>query len=221
MSADILLPALRERFADAPIEIDMHRGLLCMELPHDHLLDTCRTVRDAPELSFTQLSDLCGVDYATWGQGDWGTQKSSGTGFSRACKAKAPTDAHPELAVIYHLLSLQHNCRLRLRVFVRDDPPRINSVVDIWASANWYERECYDLFGIFFSGHPDLRRILTDYGFIGHPLRKDFPLEGHVEVRYDPDKKQVIYQAVTIENRVLVPRVLREDNRYEPGNKAD
>ncbi len=116
--------------------------------------------------------------------------------------------------MVYHLLSIKNNRRLRLRCRIDDDPPRINSVISIWASANWYEREAFDLFGILFEGHPDLRRILTDYGFIGHPFRKDFPLEGNVEVRYDPDKQRVVYQPVTIQNRVLVPRVIRHDNRY-------
>ena len=117
--------------------------------------------------------------------------------------------------MVYHLLSLKHNRRLRLRCFVAEESPRINSVVDIWASANWFEREAFDLFGLLFDGHPDLRRILTDYGFIGNPFRKDFPLIGNVEVRYDPDKKRVVYQPVTIEDRTLVPRVIRNDNRYD------
>jgi NADH-quinone oxidoreductase subunit C len=114
---------------------------------------------------------------------------------------------------VYHLLSLKHNQRLRLRVYAEGDPPRVASVVEIWNSANWYEREAFDLYGILFEGHPDLRRILTDYGFIGHPFRKDFPLEGKVEVRYDPDKGRVVYQPVTIENRVLVPRVIRRESQ--------
>jgi NADH-quinone oxidoreductase subunit C len=122
-------------------------------------------------------------------------------------------------AAVYQLLSVTHNRRLRIRCFATDDPPRIASVVDIWASADWYEREAFDLFGLLFEGHPDLRRLLTDYGFIGHPFRKDFPLEGNVEVRYDPDKKRVIYQPVTIKNRVLVPRVIRHDTRYENSEK--
>jgi len=121
--------------------------------------------------------------------------------------------------VVYHLLSIKHNLRLRLRTFAGDDPPAVESVAEIWASANWYEREAFDLFGILFEGHPDLRRILTDYGFIGHPFRKDFPLEGNVEVRYDPDKGRVVYQPVTIENRVLVPRVIRRDERFDEARK--
>jgi NADH-quinone oxidoreductase subunit C len=123
--------------------------------------------------------------------------------------------------VVYHLLSLTHNQRLRLRCRIDSEPPRIDSVITIWSSANWYEREAFDLFGILFDGHPDLRRILTDYGFIGHPFRKDFPLEGNVEVRYDPDQQRVVYQPVTIKNRVLVPRVIRQDNRYVNGDKSE
>ena len=150
------------------------------------------TLRDAPELRFEQLIDLCGVDYRDYGEGER-------TG--------------PRFAVVYHLLSLAHNRRLRMRVFAADDElPVVDSVIGIWPSANWYEREAFDLFGIVFTGHPDLRRILTDYGFIGHPFRKDFPLSGNVEMRYDPDQRRVIYQPVTIEPREIVPRVIRVEN---------
>ena len=153
---------------------------------------------------------------------DWATRATTATGFSRGRQggtAQLQPDAEKEaaaarFAVVYHLLSIQHNLRLRLRCFLPDDPPRVASVTPIWNSADWFEREAFDLFGILFDGHPDLRRLLTDYGFIGHPFRKDFPLEGNVEVRYDPDKKRVVYQPVTISNRVLAPRVIRDDNRY-------
>jgi len=127
----------------------------------------------------------------------------------------------PRFAVVYQLLSIKHNQRLRVRCFALGEPPRVSSVVDVWSSANWYERETFDLFGILFEGHPDLRRILTDYGFIGHPFRKDFPLEGNVEVCYDPDKGRVVYQPVTISNRISVPRVIREDNRYDNVNTGE
>lgn len=150
-----------------------------------------RTLRDDPALQFEELLDLCGVDYSTYGDGLWDG---------------------PRFAVVSHLLSVSRNWRLRVRVFAADDDlPVVPSVTEIWASANWYEREAFDLFGILFEGHSDLRRILTDYGFIGHPFRKDFPVSGYVEMRYDPEQKRVIYQPVTIEPREIVPRVIREE----------
>ncbi|MBW8055349.1 MAG: NADH-quinone oxidoreductase subunit C [Nitrospira sp.] len=169
-------------------------GELTLEIKRDKVLQVCRTMRDDPLFSFEQLIDLCGVDYQTY-------------------RHEAPEGARkgPRFAVVYHLLSLTHNRRIRLRTFLDDDPPVLDSVVDIWNSANWFEREAFDLFGIVFEGHPDLRRILTDYGFVGHPFRKDFPLSGEVEMRYDADKQRVVYQPVSIEPRILVPRVIREE----------
>ena len=150
-----------------------------------------RVLRDRPELRFESMIDLCGVDYSTYGGGG-----REGRRF----------------AVVYHLLSLANNWRLRVRVFAPDDEfPILSSLVGVWPAANWFEREAFDFFGIMFTGHPDLRRLLTDYGFIGHPFRKDFPLSGHVEMRYDPDQGRVIYQPVTIEPREIVPRIIRED----------
>ena len=207
MKVDILKSRLLERFGDAVLDARVHCGQLTVEIPHDKVVEICLALRDEEEFGFSQLTDLCGVDYSSWGQGDWQTWKTTGTGFNRG--RERPEQAHPDLAVVWHLLSLTQNQRLRLRAFVRDDPPRVASVTEVWAAADWYERECFDLFGILFDGHADLRRILTDYGFVGHPMRKDFPLHGHVEVRYDPDKRRVVYQPVTIENRVLVPRVVR------------
>ena len=158
----------------------------------DELLTAATTLRDAPELKFEQLTDLCGVDYRDYGEGGW---------------------SGPRFAVVYHLLSITHNRRVRMRVFAADDElPVVDSVIGVWPSANWYEREAFDLYGIIFTGHPDLRRILTDYGFVGHPFRKDFPLSGNVEMRYDPDQRRVIYQPVTIEPREIVPRVIRVEN---------
>jgi NADH-quinone oxidoreductase subunit C len=149
-------------------------------------------LRDHPELRFEQISDACGMDYSDYGHGQWDGRR---------------------FAVVYHLLSVSLNQRVRVRVFaVDDDFPMVDSVAGIWPAANWYERECFDLYGIVFNGHDDLRRILTDYGFIGHPFRKDFPLSGNVEMRYDPDQHRVIYQPVTVEERVLVPRTIREDS---------
>ena len=158
----------------------------------EQLTAAATTLRDAPELKFEQLTDLCGVDYRDHGEGGW---------------------SGPRFAVVYHLLSIAHNRRVRMRVLAADDElPVVDSVIGVWPSANWYEREAFDLYGIVFTGHPDLRRILTDYGFVGHPFRKDFPLSGNVEMRYDPDQQRVIYQPVTIEPREIVPRVIRVEN---------
>ena len=219
-----LAARLKERFEDQLSQCWLSRGEVTAEIPAVRLREVCMALRDEPEFAFEQLMDLCGVDYSTYGQADWQTEAASNQGFSRgvaqAIRPAAGGD-RPRFAVVYHLLSLKHNRRLRLRVYAPEDPPRVDSVVDIWASSNWFEREAFDLFGILFEGHPDLRRILTDYGFIGHPFRKDFPLEGNVEVRYDPEKGRVVYQPVTIENRVLVPRVIRRDEHFsEEGGHA-
>ena len=186
-------------------------------------------LRDRPELRFEQLIDLCGVDYSSYGKVAWSGTPFSEGGAGAPLGGPAPeTDAAPAIdevppyshpfagprfAVVYHLLSLAHNWRLRVRVFAAaDDFPVVDSVLSVWPAANWFEREAFDFYGIVFSGHPDLRRILTDYGFIGHPFRKDFPLSGNVEMRYDPDQQRVIYQPVTIEPREIVPRIVREEN---------
>lgn len=155
-------------------------------------LDAAQILRDHPELRFEQLSDVCGMDYSEYRDGQWDGRR---------------------FAVVYHLLSVSLNQRVRVRVFASDDEyPVVDSVMNLWSTANWYEREAFDLYGIVFNGHDDLRRILTDYGFVGHPFRKDFPLSGNVEMRYDPDQQRVIYQPVTVEERVLVPRIIREDS---------
>jgi NADH-quinone oxidoreductase subunit C len=184
------------------------------------LLEVCRTLRDAPELRYQMLIDLAGVDYLHYGFDDWQTDSATRSGFSRARGAQqgAPDpEAAGRFAVVYQLLSVAHNQRLRLRVRCPDTAePAVDSVIEVWAGANWFEREAFDLFGIVFRGHPDLRRILTDYGFIGHPFRKDFPLTGNVEVQYDPDRQRVVYRPVSITPRVLVPKVIRHDHRYEP-----
>ncbi len=171
--------------------------------------EVLQRLRDAPELRFEQLIDLCGIDYSAYG-----SDVSEGGAYFASGLAPAGTATHPHrFAAIYHLLSVQHNLRLRVRVFAEDDDfPVLPSVVDIWACANWYEREAFDLFGLIFTGHPDLRRILTDYGFVGNPFRKDFPLSGHVEMRYDPAQQRVIYQPVSIEPREVTPRIVREEN---------
>jgi NADH-quinone oxidoreductase subunit C len=193
---------------------------LSFETDAASLLSVCQTLRDAPELRFQMLMDLAGIDYLHFGRDDWETESATRLGFSRARFAQEgppDPDAPGRFAVVYQLLSIANNQRLRLKVRCPDTAePALDSVIDLWASANWFEREAFDLFGIVFRGHPDLRRILTDYGFIGHPFRKDFPLIGNVEVQYDPDKQRVVYRPVSIVPRVLVPKVIRHDHRYEP-----
>jgi NADH-quinone oxidoreductase subunit C len=184
----------REALGEAIASTHVAHGELTIEVGRGQIPAVCRMLRDHPRLAFEQLIDLCGVDYLDY-------------------KKETPAGARPgpRFAVVYHLLSVRHNHRLRLRVFLDDAMPMVASVMEIWACANWFEREAFDLFGIVFDGHPDLRRLLTDYGFIGHPFRKDFPLIGQVEMRYDEDKQRVVYQPVTIEPRVMVPRVIREE----------
>ena len=160
-----------------------------------NVAQACATLRDTPDLAFDLLIDVCGVDYSDFPQ--------------------APDSAPRRFAVVYHLLSTTHNWRLRVRAYLDDAFPLVGSVIDVWPAANWFEREAFDLFGIVFDNHPDLRRILTDYGFVGHPLRKDFPLNGEVEMRYDATQGRVIYEPVSIDNRITVPRVRRDDFRYE------
>jgi NADH-quinone oxidoreductase subunit C len=197
-------------------------GELTFEVPAGQLVSVCRCLRDDPELKFEQLIDLTGVDYLQYGRVEWATESASNMGFSRGRVLARPAGESSErrFAAVYHLLSVAHNRRIRLRAWCEPgEPPMLDSVVDIWSSANWNEREAFDLFGILFRGHPDLRRILTDYGFVGHPFRKDFPLIGNVEVRYDQARGRVVYEPVAIEPRTLVPRVIREDNRYEAALK--
>ena len=202
-----------------------HTRELTYEAAADRLLEVATVLRDAPHLKFEMCMDVCGVDYLEHGRAEWKTQDATTSGFSRGVSRwAAPDGTRPDavvagrrFAVVYHLLSISLNQRLRLRVFCADDvEPMVDSVAGIWAGVDWFERETFDMFGILFKGHPDLRRLLTDYGFIGHPFRKDFPLSGNVEVRYDPEKGRVVYQPVTIDPRVLVPKVIRHDNRYDP-----
>lgn len=207
---------LEETFSHELVSCDVEFDQVTLVLPAEHIVSASKTLRDDEQFSFTQLSDLCGIDYSEYGRVDWATHETTTTGFSRGRESseKIELEDNKRFAVVYHLLSVKHNIRLRVRCFVEDEVARIASVTDIWNSANWFEREAFDMYGILFDGHPDLRRILTDYGFIGHPFRKDFPLEGNVEVRYDEEKKRVVYEPVSITNRVLVPRVIREDNRF-------
>lgn len=208
---------LQERFAEQGVKVILALREVTMEVPRQHLSSVCMALRDEPEFAFAQLIDVCGVDYSEYGQVEWETNYATGSGFSRGVASGEPREAKwqgERFAAVYHLISYKHNRRLRVRAFVDSDLPVVDSVVAIWNSANWFEREAFDLFGIMFEGHPDLRRILTDYGFVGHPFRKDFPLIGEVEMRYDADKKRVVYQPVSIEPRVLIPRVIRSEHLH-------
>jgi len=221
-----LAQALDDVLGSKVASLSEHRGQLTAVIKAEHWLDVAYQLRDEPRLHFEQLVDLCGMDYLGYGDDEWETTEATDTGFSRGVDAMGPGRfswaERPEagnipnrFAVVVHLLSLKHNRRLRLRCYSPDDElPVLPSLIDVWNSVNWYEREAFDLFGMIFEGHPDLRRIMTDYGFIGHPFRKDFPLIGNVTVLYDEDKKRVVYVPVEIEPRVLVPRVIRRDSRY-------
>ena len=219
---------LLARFGSALERVPSRCGELTFEVPASQLLVVCRALREEPDWSFEQLVDLTGVDYLDYGRGEWQTESASNSGFSRGrsvyvsryAEAVGGEGTERRFAVVYHLLSVSRNRRLRLRCWCDDgEPPMLDSVEGIWKAADWYEREAFDLFGILFRGHPDLRRLLTDYGFVGHPFRKDFPLIGNVEVRYDPAKGRVVYEPVSIEPRTLVPRVIRDDNRYDAALK--
>jgi NADH-quinone oxidoreductase subunit C len=218
-----LAESVQEQLGGSLKPLPAPTGEIAFEVEAADLLRVCRTLRDSPELKFEMLMDLAGVDYLHYGRDEWQTDSATRSGFSRAWVARvsAPDPQMPgRFGVTYQLLSITHNHRLRLRVKCPDAAePVVDSVIEVWAGANWFEREAFDLFGILFRGHPDLRRLLTDYGFIGHPFRKDFPLSGNVEVIYDNEKKRVVYQPVSIVPRVLVPKVIRSDNRYEPALK--
>jgi len=193
-----LKDALDSSLAGKIVSLAESLGELTLVVEAKDYAATARSLRDDPALRFEELIDLCGVDYSGFGEGRWKGRR---------------------FAVVSHLLSLAHNWRLRLRVFAPDDDfPVVDSLTGVWPNADWYEREAFDLFGIMFTGHADLRRILTDYGFIGHPFRKDFPLSGNVEMRYDPEQKRVIYQPVSIEPREITPRIIREDEYGDLGS---
>ena len=226
-TAKAIADLFTERFGDRVSVGDTQSGITTLEIRVDAWLEVCRALRDEEDFSYEQLTDLCGVDYLSWGQSEWDTEDASEEGFGRGVEALGPGrfsweerpeagDVEQRFAVVVHLLSFRHNRRLRIRCFAPDEGmPIVPSLTEIWMSANWYEREAFDLYGIVFEGHHDLRRIMTDYGFTGHPFRKDFPLIGNVEVRYDEQKQRVIYEPVQIEPRVTVPRVLRDDSRYK------
>jgi len=208
------LTALLENRFGAAMTVTSAFSEVTAEIAAKDVLDVCTALRDEADFAFAQLSDLCAVDYLTYGQAEWETSSATGSGFSRGVSHHDVTSSGGDprrFAVVYHLLSIANNHRLRLKVYLNEDAPFVDSVVEIWTGANWFEREAFDLFGIMFTGHPDLRRILTDYGFIGHPFRKDFPLIGNVEMRYDAEKRRVVYEPVSIVPRTLVPKVIRED----------
>ena len=217
-----LVEALAARFGDLLAVTTVHNEVTA-ELAASDLLAVATALRDEAAFRFTVFIDTCGVDYLGYGQTEWDVDTAQGEGFSRGVEGEAmgrfawrdrPRDVEQprRFAAVVHLLSIERNQRIRLRVFCEDDSlPVVPSLTGIWPGADWFEREAFDLFGIIFEGHPDLRRILTDYGFVGHPFRKDFPLIGNVEVRYDPEQKRVIYEPVSIEPRVLVPRTIRND----------
>ena len=237
-----LIEIIQEKLGPVATSIVTQKGEVTLEVKLSHYLAVAKILRDDAELKFEVLIDLCGVDYLGYGQGEWATDSVSSEGFSRGIQdsrdqvlssafldvpgAGAPgrfrwedrpeaKDVPRRFAVVVHLLSLTFNQRVRLKVFSDDNElPVVPSLTELWRGVNWFEREAFDLFGIVFDGHPDLRRILTDYGFVGHPFRKDFPLIGNVEVRYDAVKKRVVYEPVSIEPRIGVPRVVREDSRY-------
>jgi NADH-quinone oxidoreductase subunit C len=221
---EYLVQALQQHFPEQLIACTVAVGEVTLEIAPENLLLVCQTLRDGQDFKFDTLIDICGVDYANYGVSDWETTSATWAGFERGVESASQRTASTwqnsaetagqnlRFAVVYHLLSVALNQRVRVKVFPIGEYPQVDSVISIWQSANWYEREAFDLFGVIFKNHPDLRRILTDYGFIGHPMRKDFPLVGNVEVRYDAEAQRVIYQPVTIENRVLVPRVIRPEN---------
>jgi NADH-quinone oxidoreductase subunit C len=222
-----LADRLKSRFGDRALSIVEANGEVTLEVAASEWIDVISALRDESEFHFEQLMDVCGVDYLSYGDDEWDTSDVSSEGFSRGVEGAGagrfnwenrPKGQGPDrrFAAVAHLLSVQHNRRLRLRCFALDNSlPVVPSLVELFPVANWFEREAFDLFGIIFEGHPDLRRILTDYGFVGHPFRKDFPLIGNVEVRYDSEKKRIIYEPVSIEPRVTVPRVVRHDSRWQ------
>ncbi len=218
---------LKARFGDKALAVVDAVGETTLEVPAVAWREVATILRDDPEFRFEVLIDVCGVDYLSYGDDEWDTSDVTSEGFSRGVEGQGPGrfswESRPQgrgpdrrFAAVAHLLSIKHNRRLRLRCFALDNSlPSVPSLTDVFPVANWFEREAFDVMGIVFEGHPDLRRILTDYGFVGHPFRKDFPLSGNVEVRYDADKKRVVYEPVSIEPRVGVPRVVREDSRWQ------
>ncbi len=215
--------ALCSVWENSNCELTSERGELTATIDASALLPVMTQLRDHADFAFDQLIDVCGVDYLHYGLAQWETDAASSNGFSRAVNRRVidrdtnvemvDEEVIPRFAVVYHLLSTTKNHRLRVKVYLEEANPAVASIVSVWRSANWFEREAYDMYGILFDDHPDLRRVLTDYGFVGHPFRKDFPLSGHVEMRYDATLQKVIYEPVDIEPRTLVPKVIRDRNK--------
>jgi len=210
-----------QKSLEGEYEIESQADILTLRVKKDNLLSIMNSLKTNEELLFSQLTDICGVDYSLFGKPEWNTKEVTSSGYSRGIKASShgrikfgetvdALNTKDRFCVCYHLLSIKYNRRIRVKVYINEDPQILPSVTSIWSSADWYEREAFDLFGILFENHPDLRRILTDYGFIGHPFRKDFPLVGNTQIRYDPNLKKIIQEPVDIEPRVLVPKVIRE-----------
>lgn len=228
-TSTVLADALQKRFADTLIDCTIAHGEVTIVIEKTALHEVCIALRDEKPFLFEQLIDLCGVDYSLYGQSEWDVDNASSSGFGRGAERSLPEGsvnaaedmAGKRFAVVYHLLSVTCNQRLRIRTFVDDLEPIVASITHLWACADWFEREAFDLFGILFEGHDDLRRILTDYGFIGYPFRKDFPLSGHIAMRYDAEKRRVVYEPVEIEPRMQIPRVVRNDNRYQKFSDKD
>lgn len=213
--ARALIDRLGEVFGDQLIACEQAFGEVSIEIDKENLLEICLQLRDEDGLQFEQLMDLTVVDYLQYGLDEWATDEATASGFSRGRQDLSQQDSRwkrERFAVIYQLLSLVNNQRLRVKCFVNEARPTLPSVIQIWNGVDWFEREAFDLFGILFEGHPDLRRLLTDYGFVGHPFRKDFPLIGKVEMRFDAKQNRCVYEPVSIEPRVLVPKVIREND---------
>lgn len=235
MDVDVLHAKINERFEKWLSSSHIALGELTLIVAPENFLDVAQALRDEKEFAFDLLVDVCGVDYLHYGHSEWETEAATTTGFERGVDrnyldhpesadavnasfgGEIPSQVKPRFAAVYHLLSITHNHRVRIRVPLDNTELMVPSVMDIWPAADWFEREAFDLFGIMFQGHPDLRRLLTDYGFVGHPFRKDFPLIGRVEVRYDGNLRRVVYEPVSIQPRILEPKVIRRDNRYETG----
>ena len=213
------MKSLIDKLLSNKVKLTSDNDMLTYEVHKADLLNVMNELKNNPELLFNQLTDLCAVDYSAYGQSEWQTSESTSTGYNRGITPKSSArkqynddsieNTEIEFCVVYHILSIKFNQRIRIKVMLKNDL-FIDSVTHIWNSANWYEREAFDLFGILFNDHPDLRRLLTDYGFVGHPFRKDFPLIGNTQIRYDPKLKKIIQEKVDIEPRVLVPRVIRK-----------
>jgi len=222
MSPNKLSSTLAEMLGDLIDDNLVAFDEVTIEVSASNLIEVCKILQTDAALAFTQMIDLCGVDYSAYGSTEWQTESASGGGFGRGVDSTLENESQwdkPRFASVMHLLSVDNNQRLRVKTFVDEDDLKIPSVTQIWSSADWYERESFDLYGLLYEGHEDLRRILTDYNFVGHPFRKDFPLVGHVEMRYDATERRCIYEPVTIEQRINVPKVIRDDLRYGLDNE--